>query len=68
KKILNYRHTLKTDFSKFRDFRNLMLHRGVYLHPDGTERMMITTAHNDNDVEMVLAAAEESLRELQKLN
>ena len=68
KKILNYRHTLKTDFSKFRDFRNLMLHRGVYLHPDGTERMMITTAHNDDDVEMVLAAAEESLRELQKLN
>ena len=64
KKILNYRHTLKTDFEKFRDFRNLMLHRGIYLHPDGTERMMITTAHNDDDVEMVLAAAEESLREL----
>jgi glutamate-1-semialdehyde 2,1-aminomutase len=66
KKILNYRHTLQSDFVKFRDFRNLMLHRGVYLHPDGSERMMITAAHDDSDVQWVLSAAEDSLRELQK--
>jgi glutamate-1-semialdehyde 2,1-aminomutase len=66
KKILNYRHTLQSDFAKFRDFRNLMLHRGVYLHPDGSERMMITAAHDDSDVQWVLSAAEDSLRELQK--
>ncbi len=68
KKILNYRHTLQSDFAKFRDFRNLMLHRGVYLHPDGSERMMITAAHDDSDVQWVLSAAEDSLRELQKAN
>ncbi len=66
KKILNYRHTLQSDFEKFRNFRNLMLHRGVYLHPDGTERMMTTAAHDDTDVERVLAAAEDSFREIQK--
>jgi len=66
KKILSYRHTLQTNFDKFRDFRDLMLHRGVYLHPDGTERMMITTAHKNDDVDRVLSAAEDSLREIQK--
>jgi glutamate-1-semialdehyde 2,1-aminomutase len=68
KRILNYRHTLQSDFQKFRDFRNLMLRRGVYLHPDGTERMMITAAHDGSDVERVLSAAEDSFRELQKEN
>ena len=68
KRILNYRHSLQSDLVKFRDFRNLMLHRGVYLHPDGSERMLISAAHDKNDVEYVLSAAEESLREIQKAN
>jgi glutamate-1-semialdehyde 2,1-aminomutase len=68
KRILNYRHTLQSDFQMFRDFRNLMLRRGVYLHPDGTERMMITAAHQNTDVEGVLSAAEDSFRELRKAN
>jgi len=68
KRILNYRHTLQSDFSKFRDFRNLMFHKGVYLHPDGSERMMITTAHQRNDVEWILAAAEDSLMQLHRAN
>ena len=45
-----------------------MLRRGVYIHPDGTERMMITTAHASDDVELILSAAEDSFRELQKAN
>lgn len=68
KRILNYRHSLQSDLVKFRDFRNLMLHRGVYLHPDGSERMLISAAHDKADVEYVLSAAEESLREIQKAN
>ncbi len=68
RKIQNYRHTLQSDFEKFRRFRNLMLRRGVYFHPDGTERMMITAAHENGDVESILSAAEDSLRELKKSN
>ncbi len=66
KKILNYRHTLQSNFEKFREFRNLMLRRGVYFHPDGMERMMITTSHGEKDVEWILAAAEESLKDLRR--
>jgi glutamate-1-semialdehyde 2,1-aminomutase len=66
KEITNYRETLQNDLARFRDFRNLMLHRGAYLHPDGTERMIVTAAHNNSDVEWIMSAAEESLKELQK--
>jgi glutamate-1-semialdehyde aminotransferase len=45
-----------------------MLRRGVYFHPDGTERMMTSAAHDDSDVESILSAAEDSLRELKKPN
>ncbi len=62
--ITGYRQTLTADMEKFRAFRNLMLRRGVYLHPDGMERIMISAVHDEPDVERVLAAAEESLREL----
>ncbi len=64
RRILNYRHTLQSNFEKFKQFRNLMLRRGVYFHPDGMERMMITAAHDQLDVNWILAAAEESLRDL----
>ncbi len=64
RKILNYRHTLQSNFEKFKQFRNLMLRRGVYFHPDGMERLMITTAHGQQDVDWILAAAEDSLRDL----
>ena len=63
-KITCYRETLDVNTERFRRFRNLMLQRGVYFHPDGMERIMISAAHDELDVERVLAAAEESLREL----
>ncbi len=63
-KITGYRQTLNVNTERFRTFRNLMLQRGVYFHPDGMERIMISAAHDELDVERVLAAAEESLREL----
>ena len=62
--ITGYRQTLSANIEKFRTFRNLMLRRGVYFHPDGMERIMISAAHDKLDVERVLAGAEESLREL----
>jgi glutamate-1-semialdehyde 2,1-aminomutase len=64
RKITGYRQTLNVNTERFRAFRNLMLQRGVYFHPDGMERIMISAAHDELDVERVLGAAEESLREL----
>ena len=62
--ITGYRQTLRANLEKFNAFRNLMLKRGVYFHPDGMERIMVSAAHDAVDVERVLAAAEDSFREL----
>jgi glutamate-1-semialdehyde 2,1-aminomutase len=66
KKISTYRQSLQCDFEKFKDFREMMLERGVYFHPDGTERWMLSTAHTNEDIEKTLAAAEDALGKLPK--
>jgi glutamate-1-semialdehyde 2,1-aminomutase len=66
KKIGTYRQSLQCDYEKFKDFREDMLERGVYFHPDGTERFMLSTVHTTEDVEKTLAAAEETLSKLPK--
>ncbi len=68
RRVSNYRHTLQSNFEKFKQFRNLMLRRGVYFHPDGMERLMLTTAHGQQEVDWILAAAEDSLRDLKELS
>jgi len=66
KKIANYRQSLQCDYEKFKDFREMMLERGIYFHPDGTERFMLSIAHTLEDVEKTLAAAEDCLLRLPK--
>lgn len=62
--IRSYRQSLSANLEKFKAFRNLMLRRGVYFHPDGMERIMVSAVHDEVDTERVLAATEDSLREL----
>ena len=66
KKINTYRQSLQCDYEKFKDFREMMLERGVYFHPDGTERLMLSTVHTTEDVEKTVAAAEDCLSKLPK--
>ena len=66
KKISTYRQSLQCDYEKFKDFREDMLERGIYFHPDGTERLMVSAVHTTEDVEKTLAAAEDSLSKLPK--
>jgi len=66
KKIGTYRQSLQCDYEKFKDFREMMLERGVYFHPDGTERLMLSAVHTAEDIEKTLAAAEDSLSKLPK--
>jgi len=40
-----------------------MLQRGVLFHPGQFENLFVSTAHTDEDVELTLAAAAETLRE-----
>ena len=66
KKISNYRQSLQCDLEKFKDFQEMMLERGVYFHPDGTERFMVSAVHTTEDVEKTIAAAEDCLSKLPK--
>lgn len=66
KKISTYRQSLQCDYEKFKDFREMMLERGVYFHPDGTERLMLSAVHTNEDIEKTLAAAEDCLSTLPK--
>lgn len=66
KKISTYRQSLQCDYEKFKDFREMMLEKGVYFHPDGTERFMLSAAHTNEDIEKTIAAAEDCLSKLPK--
>ena len=66
KKISTYRQSLQCDLEKFKDFREMMLERGVYFHPDGTERFMLSAVHTTEDIEKTMAAAEDCLGKLPK--
>jgi len=65
-KISTYRQSQQCDYEKFKDFREMMLERGVYFHPDGTERLMLSAVHTKEDIEKTLTAAEDSLSKLPK--
>jgi len=66
KRISTYRQSVNCNFSKFKEFRDGMVQKGVYFHPDGTERLVLSAAHNYNDVEETLDKAEEVLRIMPK--
>ncbi len=66
KRVTTYRQSIQSNFEKFKDFRDGMVQKGIYFHPDGTERLALSAAHTDLDVEKTLATAEEVLRILPK--
>ena len=66
KRVTTYRQSAQSNFEKFKDFRDGMVQRGIYFHPDGTERLALSTTHTDEDVEKTLATAEAVLRILPK--
>jgi glutamate-1-semialdehyde 2,1-aminomutase len=63
-KITNYRESLLIDWEKFRMLHQLLLDQGVYLHPDNYERVVISTAHTDEDISNTVQAFETALKRL----
>jgi len=70
RRIATYRQALQASGEKFKAFRDEMLKHGVYMHPDGLERLSISAVHTEREIEQTLRAAEESLKALrtQSLN
>jgi glutamate-1-semialdehyde 2,1-aminomutase len=64
KKIINYRESLLIDWNRYRLFSQILMEKGVYLHPDNYERIALSAVHSENDIEVTLAAFEEGLKEL----
>ncbi len=65
-KITNYRQWITCDLEKFKQFRDLIMKKGIYLHPDGMERVVLSTVHTPEDIEKTLVAAEDTLKKLPK--
>ncbi|HEV2317854.1 MAG TPA: aspartate aminotransferase family protein [Thermoplasmata archaeon] len=67
KKITNYRESLQIDWNVYLRHQELLLDRGIYIHPDGYERLTFSSAHTEKDVERFVAVANETLAELKTL-
>jgi glutamate-1-semialdehyde 2,1-aminomutase len=67
KKITNYRESLQIDWNLYLRHHQLLLDRGIYIHPDNYERLTFSTTHTEKDVERFLAIINETFRELKGL-
>ena len=67
KKIVNYRESLQIDWNLYLRHQQLLLDKGVYIHPDNYERLTFSSAHTEKDVEKFVAIATETFKELRTL-
>ena len=55
--VRNFEDAKACDHKRFARFFNLMLDRGVWLPPSGYEAMFVSSAHDDEAIELILEAA-----------
>jgi glutamate-1-semialdehyde 2,1-aminomutase len=67
KKITNYREALQIDWNLYLRNHQLLLDKGIYIHPDNYERLTFSSSHTEKDVEQFLAAVNEAFTELRTL-
>lgn len=67
KKISNYREALQIDWNLFLRHHQLLLDRGIYIHPDNYERITFSTAHTDKEIDQFVATLHETFKELKSL-
>jgi glutamate-1-semialdehyde 2,1-aminomutase len=67
KKIVNYRESLQIDWTLYLRHQQLLLDKGVYIHPDNYERLTFSSAHTEKDVEKFVSIVTETFKELRTL-
>jgi glutamate-1-semialdehyde 2,1-aminomutase len=67
KKIANYRESLQIDWNLYLRHQQLLLDKGVYIHPDNYERITFSSAHTEKEIDQFVAVASETLKELRTL-
>ncbi len=67
KKITNYRESLQIDWNVYLRHQELLLDKGIYIHPDGYERLTFSAAHSDKDIERFIDVIHETFAEVRTL-
>ncbi len=67
KKIINYRESLQIDWNLYLRHHQLLLDKGIYIHPDNYERLTFSSAHTEKDIEKFISVATETMAELRTL-
>jgi glutamate-1-semialdehyde 2,1-aminomutase len=62
-KVTNFASAATSDTAAFARFHRGMLERGVWLPPSQYEAAFVSAAHGEAEVELVLKAAREALKE-----
>jgi glutamate-1-semialdehyde 2,1-aminomutase len=62
-RVTDFATAATSDTAAFARFHRAMLERGVWLPPSQYEAAFVSTAHGDAEVELVLSAAREALKE-----
>jgi len=65
-RIRTYREAAGTRRDLFSEFAHRMMLRGVFVHPDNFEHWFLSAAHTEREVDAVLEAAEDVLREMKR--
>ena len=63
RKVKNYRESIQSDWEKYQAVQKIMLKKGIYLHPDAFERIPLSTAHSEEDIETFINALRDSVKE-----
>lgn len=61
-KIRNFREAMRSDRATFARFAREMIRRGVFVHPDAFEHWFLSAAHSADDIDRIVATAEDALR------
>ncbi|MGP8078134.1 MAG: aspartate aminotransferase family protein [Thermoplasmata archaeon] len=67
KKIANYRESLQIDWNLYLRHGQLLLDRGIYIHPDNYERITLSSAHTEKEIDQFVSVATETFKELRTL-
>jgi glutamate-1-semialdehyde 2,1-aminomutase len=62
--VTNFEHVMACDAERFTQFFKAMLAKGIYLAPSPFESGFVSAAHDDQDIETTLQAADEAFAEL----
>ncbi len=65
-RVRTYREAAATRRDLFSEFAHRMILRGVFVHPDNFEHWFLSAAHTDREVDAILQAAEDTLREMKR--